>query len=105
MEKRLFERINVNVEVEFFSNENLYCGTVNNISEKGMFIRTKRIYFPFDMQFEMRIPWEEKIVYLPVNLNRMSTSPDSSDALAVEIAEPSPQYLEFLSNLRVVCKY
>ncbi|MEN8263973.1 MAG: hypothetical protein ABFR82_10950 [Nitrospirota bacterium] len=41
---------------------------------------------------DMRIPWEEKIVYLPVNLNRMSMSPDSSDALAVEIAEPSPQW-------------
>lgn len=105
MDKRLFERISVNVEVEFFSNENLYCGTVRNISEKGMFIKTKRIYFPFDMQFEMRIPWEEKIVCLPVNLNRMSTSPDSSDALAVEISEPSLQYLEFLRNLRVVCKY
>lgn len=105
MEKRAFERISVNLEVKFSSNENLYCGTVKNISEKGMFIRTKRIYFPFDMQFEMRIPWEEKNIYLPVNLNRMSTSPDSSDALAVDIPEPSLEYLEFVRNLRVVCKY
>ena len=102
MEKRTLEKIPVDVEVEFYCNDRVYYGTVKNLSEKGMFISTKRIYFPFDMEFEMYIPRKEKSFRLPVNLARMTTSPDSSDALGVEVQEPSREYLEFVNSLRFV---
>ncbi len=102
MEKRTLERIPVDVEVEFYCNDRVYYGTVKNLSEKGMFISTKRIYFPFDMKFEMYIPQKEKSFRLPVNLARMTTSPDSSDALGVEVQEPCQEYLEFVNSLRFV---
>ena len=102
MEKRTLERIPVNVDVEFYCNDRVYHGTVKNLSEKGMFISTKRIYFPFDMKFEMYIPRKEKSFRLPVNLARMTTSPDSSDALGVEVQGTSQEYLEFVNSLRYV---
>ncbi len=102
MEKRNLERISVDVDVEFYCNDRVYYGTVKNLSEKGMFISTKRIFFPFDMKFEMYIPRKEKSFRLPVNLARMTTSPDSSDALGVEVKEPCQEYLEFVNSLRYV---
>jgi hypothetical protein len=76
MEKRTLERIPVNVDVEFYCNDRVYHGTVKNLSEKGF--------------------------RLPVNLARMTTSPDSSDALGVEVQEPSREYLEFVYSMRFV---
>lgn len=103
MEKRACERIPVHIKVRFFCGSSQYTGTVKNLSDKGMFITTKTIYFPFDLNFEIHIPWKENDIHLPVNLNRIISSPDSCDGLGVELKDPPPEYLEFVNSFRIVC--
>ena len=103
MEKRACERIPVHVEVKFFCSSYKYTGTVKNLSEKGMFITTKTIYFPFDPQFELHIPWKEDNIHVPVDLSRMISSPDSSDGIGVVLKDPPPEYLEFVNSFRIAC--
>ena len=99
MEKRAVERIPTNIKVRFHYNNANHSGTIINLSEKGMFISTKKIYLPFEMQFKISIPLNEKILRVQVNLSRIIMSPDSCDGLGVELQSPPKDYLEFVRNL------
>ncbi len=105
MEKRTVERIPVNVEIKFHCCDKVYYGTITNLSEKGMFISTMETCFPFDFQFEILISLKEKILHVPVNITRIILSPDSYDGLGIEIPNPSQDFLIFVDNHRLVCKF
>ncbi len=95
-------RIPVSVEVGFFCCNKVSSGTITDISEKGMFIKTGEMCFPFDSQFEIFIPMKEKIINVFAILKRIIMSPDSYDGIGVELLNPSQDYLEFVDNLRPV---
>lgn len=104
MEKRSVDRIPVNIQIKFLCRNHVYYGTVMNISERGMFINTSEMCLPFDYQVDIFFALEEKTLHVPVNLCRIRMSPDSYDGLGVEVLSPSREYLEFVDNLRLVCK-
>ena len=104
MERRSFERIAVNIEAKFICGNRHYFGTVKNLSERGMFISTKKLCLPFDIKFEIFMAWKDKTFHLPVNLVRMITSPDSSDGLGIELQGPPREYSGFVKSLRFICR-
>lgn len=100
MEKRAYNRIPVYMEVEFCCGSRVHNGTVMNISEKGMFISTEEMSFPLESQWEVRLPFKEETLNIPVNLRRMEMSPDSHDGIGVEFIGPSEKYFDFVNSLR-----
>ncbi len=102
MEKRTYNRIPVYMEVEFSCGNSVHNGTVMNISEKGMFISTQEMSFPLESQCEVRLPFKEETLSVPVSLRRMEMSPDSHDGIGVEFIGPLEKYYEFVTILRSV---
>ncbi len=100
MDKRAFKRIPIDLKVRFYCCNKTYTGTITNLTEKGMFISTHELYFPFNSQLEIFIPLKDKGLHIPVNLNRITMSPDSDDGIGVELPNPPQDYLEFVDSLR-----
>jgi hypothetical protein len=85
MEKRTFKRIPVDLEFHCFNINNF--GTVTNISEKGMFIKSQKIKFPLEMQFEISISSKEETLNVHVKINRITKSNGYYDGMGVELLE------------------
>ncbi len=100
MHKRAFERIHVNLEVEFSCREEDYRGKITNVSENGMFIQTE-MHFPFDPRFEVHIPFKGNILKIPVKIARVVKTNNFYDGIGVEILEQTEEYLEFVNGLKI----
>lgn len=107
MEKRICKRITVDIEIRFycwnmFFWKRLCYGTMKNLSENGMFIRTERTFFPCDAQIEIYIPSKDEVLYIPYNLISIiwrRILPDNSfDGIGVKFSNPPPKYLEFITS-------
>ena len=100
MEKRTFERITASIECHCFNIE--YFGTVVNLSEKGMFIRSQKISFPLASQFYILISLnDEDTLYFRAKVNRLTKSNGYYDGIAVELLELPHKYLVCLDSLRL----
>ena len=100
MPRRSYERIPAYFKARFSCRDIDYCGTIRNLSEKGMLIRTDELYFPFDSQFDVIIHLQDNSLQVPVRLNRVVMSPGAEDSIGVEVTDPSPGYLQFVGDLR-----
>lgn len=100
MQRRTYKRIHSDIKVKFSCDNLDYSGTVNNLSENGMFISTYDMCFPFDSRFEVVLPLDEIIINIPVKVSRITKTNSSYDGIAVEILDPPEKYLEYISNLR-----
>ncbi len=100
MQRRAFERAPVNIKVRFFCCESHYDGTVLNLSERGMYISTDAMKFPFDSELDIIIPRYADILKVPVKVMRMTKSSDLYDGLGVEVVNASGQYLGFVNDCR-----
>lgn len=100
MQRRAFKRVPSNIEVKFSCSNIDYTGTITNLSENGMFIATKKMFFPFDSQFEIHIPLENEILNLPVTVSRITKSTEFFDGVGVELEYPPEHYLELVRKLR-----
>ena len=97
MEKRTFKRIPTDLEFHCFNINNF--GTVKNISEKGMFIKSQKIKFPLKMQFEISISATEETLNIPVKVNRITKSNGYYDGMGVELLEQPQKYLKHIQRL------
>ncbi len=98
MDKRTHDRIPVSIEFHCLDME--YFGTVMNISESGMFIKSQKIFFPLKMQFDLSIPCGSKIFNVPVTVRRITKSGNNYSGLGVELTEQPQDYLDFINRLR-----
>jgi hypothetical protein len=97
MEKRAFKRMPAIIECHCC---NIECfGTITNLSANGMFIRSQKISFPLESQFEICIPLKEKILAVCVQVNRLTKSNSYYDGVGIELVDPSQEYLDFVSTL------
>ncbi len=99
MEKRACKRKSASLEVNFYCGNTVCHGTVTNLSETGMFINTK-IEFPFDLNFELHILLNEKILRTPAKISRIVRTDDYYGGIGVELLNPSQKYLEFFTKLK-----
>jgi hypothetical protein len=102
MQRRAFERVPADIKIRFYSCNTDYSGTIKNLSENGMFISTDKMLFPFDSTIEIMIPFNEKLLKVPVKVVRMTRSDDVFDSIGVTLLDDHRDYLEFVNNLKSV---
>ncbi len=102
MERRAFERIHVELKVNFFYGNKFSSGTVTNISENGMCIKTET-RLPCGSKVELFILSKEEVLSVPVRVNRLRIVMIGNfyDILGVEILNPTKKYLEFVNSFRM----
>lgn len=109
MDSRESVRFPVSIEIRFYLWsalfwKNLYAGTVENLSEKGMYIRTKTLYVPRDALLEIYVPFRKNFMCIPVKprniIWRRALSDHSCDGLGIELSHPPQVYREFIESLK-----
>lgn len=102
-ERRASERIPAIIECHCC---NIECfGTITNISENGMFIRSQKISFPLESSFEVCIPHNEEALNVRIKVNRLTKTNGYYDGIGVELVDPSGKYLEYVQSLKAAPKY
>lgn len=103
MEKRAFERLPVNLQARLFYGNIIYTGEVSNISEGGMFIRT-RINFPVDSLLLTVLLLVDDTLKIPVKVKRTASSNNNPDkhieGIGVEVFEPQEDFLDYIGKCR-----
>jgi hypothetical protein len=100
MQRRAFERVPANIKVKFFCCESHYDGTIMNLSDEGMYIRTDEMRFPFDSEIDIIIPVNLDILKVPVKVMRMTKSTEFYDGLGVRVLKPTAHYINFVNTCR-----
>ncbi len=98
MKKRAYDRVPADLEISCLDEKNF--GTVINISENGMFLKSKNIRFPLDMQFDLSILLKEETLNVPVKVNRVTKSNGYYDGIGLELMKRPRNYLRFINRLR-----
>jgi Tfp pilus assembly protein PilZ len=113
MENRAYKRVPANIKIRYALYnplfwKNLYTGNIKNLSEKGLFISTKTIYFPLDALLEISIPFKKRVLNLPAKISNIAwrsvVSDNCCDGIGVELSVPPQEYLEFVDSLKTVNK-
>jgi len=99
MERRAVERIAANIDARFLCSNVFYSGTVLNLSEKGMFIRTRK-YFPSNTRFVVVISSDDDLLKVMVRVKRIIMGDADYDGMGVEIVNSDADYLEFVNRLK-----
>jgi len=99
---RAFDRIPVLIDVEISCNNMVVKGTLMNISESGMFIRTNNMPSPLHSQIEITIPLEDKSINISGRLVREENIRGYYNGIGVEVSYPPQNYLDFIDNLMTV---
>ncbi|NOZ69940.1 MAG: PilZ domain-containing protein [Deferribacteres bacterium] len=98
MKKRAYERIPSDVKVDFFCSNAMYTGTLKNVSKRGMCIDTDTC-FPLKSEFEVRIPFNNEVIEVPVKVRRLIKTDDYYRGIGVELVNSHDKYHEFVSSL------
>ena len=98
MEKRTAERIAVNEEARFFQGKMFYSGTVLNLSEKGMFIKTDPCLLSKSKLIVYLLSGKD-LLKVPVRVKRVSTINHHCYGIGVEILNSPEEYTEFVNEL------
>jgi hypothetical protein len=99
---RAFDRIPVLIDVEISCNNMVVTGTLMNISESGMFIRTNNMPSPPCSQIEITIPQEDKSINISGRLVREESIRGYYNGIGVEVSCPPQNYLDFIDKLLTV---
>lgn len=102
MGARGFDRINVLIDVKINCHNRSYDGTVTNLSENGMLIRTHQITSLRNSHVEVSIPLREEMLHLSGRLVRQEDISGYYNGIGVEIINPPQKYLDFIDSLIAV---
>ena len=101
-DQREFNRIPASFKVRFSCFNTDYTGTVTNVSENGMFIKTGKMSFPFDSTLEILVHLKHKIFKVPVEVSRITKSKDHYDGLGVKLLETPQDYLDLINTYKMI---
>ena len=99
MSKRISLRIPVRINVEYSSGKNNYTGTITNLSENGMFLKTNGEDFPMGSEFEISIPSKKKNLNVSAKLIRSVKIDNGNRGIGVHILNTPKAYIDFVENL------
>lgn len=90
------------MKVNFFYNDKVVSGTVTDISENGMRIKT-HIRVPCGSKIGIIIFSSDEVLNIPVTVKRLKfvTKRNTYKTLGTEILNPTISYLQFVNNLRI----
>jgi len=100
MERRSHTRIPTKIGARFFYGNLFYSGTVLNISQKGMFIHTKRL-LPSGSVFIVLIRTDNQLLKVIARVKRNIRDQAGLDGMGVELLSPSDMYMALVSGLEV----
>jgi len=99
---RTFDRIPVLIEVEINCDNKVYKGTLMNLSESGMFIRTNSMPFPLQSLIEISMPMNEEMIIISGKLVREENIRGYYNGIGVELLNPPKNYIDFIYSLLTV---
>lgn len=102
MGTRTFDRIPVLIDVKISCNNMVVTGTLINISENGIFIRTNSIPSPLQSQIDITIPLKDESIYVSGKIVRKENIQGYNNGVGVEVLNPRQNYLDFIDNLITV---
>lgn len=100
LNRRSFERIPVNFMIHFYYGDSINFGTVTDISEKGMFVKTRMPLADVNSEFEIVIPSSHTELSVPVLVRRIAKKDDFYEGFGVELLTQTPEYLKHVLNLK-----
>lgn len=103
MDRRSFDRIDMDLPVKYLCDDMLYSGTIKNLSEKGMFIKTGN-FLPCVKCIEIYVPLDEEISRFFASIRRIEKIDDANFSMGIEIQEPPYNYLAFVANFKTAIK-
>ena len=103
MEKRAYKRTNTNLPVKYFCENMIYNGTIENLSENGMYISTTN-FLPCKDQIEMLMPLKEEMSRFKAMIRRIEKVNDVIFNIGVEILHPPDIYIQYVKNLKTAVK-
>lgn len=100
-DKREFRRLETELQISLFYGNLVYSGMVTNLSESGMFIKTKR-QPPVDTMFVTSLMIDNEPIQVPVQITRavnpVNAQPAVESGVGVHILRSSKDYLSFLGK-------
>ncbi len=98
-EKRAFKRVSVEEEISISYGNMFYSGTVFNLSQKGMFISTKKC---FSLDSTSVIFFSQKNNYMKLfsKIKRVTELNGNQNGIGIELLSYPQVYLEFMEALR-----
>lgn len=101
MEKRTVERLQSGIDARFNYGDMFYSGTILNLSEKGMFVKTK-ICLPSGSMFVVLVREENELLKMLARVKYSTRSREYNEGMGVEILTPPTDYKEYVARLRQV---
>lgn len=96
----MYKRLTANVQINFFYDNEIYEGTLVNLSENGMLINTGTSLHRYKSEFIVHITFEKSRLIIPVKVIRLIKENGSYNGIGVELLlKPKKKYLEFMSSL------
>jgi hypothetical protein len=99
---RTVDRIPVLIDVKINYDKSVYIGTLLNISESGMFIRTNKMPSPLQSQIEISILLNEEVIRVSGKLIREESIRGYYNGIGVEVLNPPQNYIDLIDNLLTV---
>ncbi|MEW6599404.1 MAG: PilZ domain-containing protein [Nitrospirota bacterium] len=103
MDRRSFDRVATNLPVKYVCDDMLYSGTIRNISENGMYIKTSN-FLPCINWIEIFVPLQEEISRFFARIRRVEKIDDANYCMGIELLDPPRNYLAFVGNLKTLVK-
>jgi hypothetical protein len=100
IERRAYRRIPTKIDTRFFYGNLFYTGTVLNLSEKGMFINTRR-YLPPESILVVIIHIDNELMKVIATVKRSVRNNSDCDGMGVELLRPSVGYVEFVKSIKI----
>ncbi len=96
-EKRTFKRIPAKISIVYLYGNMFYSGDILNLSEKGIFIKTKWC-IPYESVFILMIQVGNELLKVMAKVKRSARLNDNCDGIGIEIPDPSDGYLDFVKR-------
>ena len=101
VEKRAFKRIPEKVPVDFCFDNEMYEGTVTDLSRNGLHIDAQMCP-PFESDLEVVLILGDEVFKLPCKVKRLVTRAEL-DSMGVELLVRSQSYCEFVATVQDYC--
>ncbi|MEN8262912.1 MAG: hypothetical protein ABFR82_05570 [Nitrospirota bacterium] len=98
MEKRELQRWTAELELRFYYWNLFYPGTILDISEKGMFIKTD-ICIPREACLPLIIRTGSEMINISVEVKHVVVTDNHCTGLGVEVLKSNAKYHNFLNSL------
>ena len=108
IKKRAYERLPLEMEVQFRQLDDMYPGTIKNISQNGMYIETSAplpfqsnfdVHMPFKTKLQIYVSFNNTVLEIPVRVKRLVKNGADFTGMGVMLSNPCHNYMAFLSNL------